>query len=266
MSNSLPKVLTAFLVIGVVASSVFGMFMMPAAAAITNVSTTVGEDANGTYVEITNNKSSSITVTGVGVHADGESNFTTNTVSVDIAAGATERIYLGSVDDSSLIGAGLDNVPTDGAVQIETSAGSTQSTTYDVTPSAGITASADPAAVGQEVTFTANAEDAVDNNVTAIEWDLDSDGQYDDATGSEAIKAFDVATDHTVAVQVTDVDGNTETDQLTLTVESAGGSVVVSDDTYSPVELGALAGGAIVFIIILDVVLDLGILRYLMDD
>jgi PKD repeat protein len=63
----------------------------------------------------------------------------------------------------------------------------------------------DPAepAVGAGVTFTATAADA-DGIVTRIEWDLDDDGEFDDAAGRWATWSFATAGLHRVAVRATD--------------------------------------------------------------
>jgi PKD repeat protein len=63
----------------------------------------------------------------------------------------------------------------------------------------------DPASptIGAAVTFTAIASDA-DGAVTRIDWDLDDDGEFDDAAGPWATWSFDVAGRHRVAVRATD--------------------------------------------------------------
>jgi PKD repeat protein len=63
----------------------------------------------------------------------------------------------------------------------------------------------DPATptIGAAVTFTAMAADA-DGIITRIDWDLDDDGEFDDAAGPWATWSFDVAGRHRVAVRATD--------------------------------------------------------------
>ncbi len=56
---------------------------------------------------------------------------------------------------------------------------------------------------GATVTFTATATDA-DGTVSRIDWDLDDDGEFDDAAGPWATWSFDVAGRHRVAVRATD--------------------------------------------------------------
>jgi hypothetical protein len=59
-----------------------------------------------------------------------------------------------------------------------------------------------------------------DNNITLYQWDLDNDGQFDDATGKTArFTAVDNGT-YTVRVQVTDADGLTSTASASVTVKN----------------------------------------------
>jgi hypothetical protein len=79
----------------------------------------------------------------------------------------------------------------------------------------------DPASptIGAAVTFTATATDA-DGIITNIGWDLDDDGEFDDAAGPWATWSFDTAGRHRVAVRATD-------DRRVATV--AFRSIIVSD-------------------------------------
>ena len=64
---------------------------------------------------------------------------------------------------------------------------------------------ADPR-TGDEVTFTSTSEDS-DGEIAGEAWDLDGDGEYDDATGSTAQHTFSEPGDHSVGLQVIDGDG-----------------------------------------------------------
>ena len=68
-----------------------------------------------------------------------------------------------------------------------------------------VTLSASPAtpAVGAPVTFTATASDP-DGTVAAIDWDIDGDGQFDDATGAVVTRSFSTSGSRIVAVRATD--------------------------------------------------------------
>jgi glycerophosphoryl diester phosphodiesterase/plastocyanin len=59
---------------------------------------------------------------------------------------------------------------------------------------------------GDPVTFESSASDP-DGTISTQAWDLDGDGEYDDATGSKAEHTFAEAGEYTVALEVIDNDG-----------------------------------------------------------
>jgi PKD repeat protein len=73
----------------------------------------------------------------------------------------------------------------------------------DKAPAVSLTASPARPVVGDAVTFTAVASDA-DGTVSAIEWDLDNDGQFDDGVGATAPWTFLTPGSRIVAVRATD--------------------------------------------------------------
>jgi PKD repeat protein len=83
---------------------------------------------------------------------------------------------------------------------------------------AGVAQAADPQAdftfaprapvVGETVRFTATVSDP-DDDVERVAWDLDDDGEFDDATGTSASTRFDAAGGHTVKLEVVDEEDNT---------------------------------------------------------
>jgi PKD repeat protein len=79
--------------------------------------------------------------------------------------------------------------------------------------------SATPAAPvsGQSVTFTSTSSDP-DGTIASQAWDLDDDGQFDDATGATASRSFAKAGTYTVGLKVTDDNGGTDTIAKTVTV------------------------------------------------
>jgi Ca2+-binding RTX toxin-like protein len=93
-------------------------------------------------------------------------------------------------------------------------------------------------AEGGNVTLTATGSDVPADALT-YEWDLDGDGQYDDATGASVVfsaAGIDGTTIVNVAVRVTDGDGGVATDATTVTVNNvsptadAGGAYLTFDD------------------------------------
>ena len=73
---------------------------------------------------------------------------------------------------------------------------------------------------GSNVTLDASGSYDPDGTITSYEWDLDNDGQYDDATGVST--TFNSTDDGvlTVGVKVTDDDGAFDTAQATVTVNN----------------------------------------------
>ena len=82
----------------------------------------------------------------------------------------------------------------------------------------------------REATFTASASDP-DGGIARHEWDLDGDGQFDDATGESATHTFTTPGDHTVRLRVTDTSGGTATAERTVTVTNPAPTVSIS---YTP--------------------------------
>ncbi|HWT93008.1 MAG TPA: PKD domain-containing protein [Solirubrobacteraceae bacterium] len=87
---------------------------------------------------------------------------------------------------------------------------------------------------GDTVTFTAGTAD--NRALTKVEWDLDRDGQYDDATGTTASKRFDTAGRRFVGVKVTDTAGRTGTAERTVDLQDRppAATVAQSPDRARP--------------------------------
>lgn len=77
------------------------------------------------------------------------------------------------------------------------------------------------AVVGQQVTFAGSGASSSDA-IVAYAWDLDDDGQFDDATTATATAIFTTAGAHTVRLRVTDDDGETAVDTATVNVAQSG--------------------------------------------
>ncbi len=67
-------------------------------------------------------------------------------------------------------------------------------------------------------TASSDPDAACGDSLTAFEWDLDNDGEFDDATGSTPSTTFSTPGDHTVALRVQDEFGATSTDTAVVTV------------------------------------------------
>lgn len=78
----------------------------------------------------------------------------------------------------------------------------------DKPPVVTLSASPTTPAIGAPVTFTATARDP-DGTVAAIDWDIDGDGQFDDATGAVVTRSFATSGSRVVSVRATDNAGVT---------------------------------------------------------
>ncbi|MCP3938744.1 MAG: PKD domain-containing protein, partial [Actinomycetia bacterium] len=70
--------------------------------------------------------------------------------------------------------------------------------------------------VGATIALDGSASSDTDGSIVLYEWDLDNDGQYDDATGQAADFSSATAGTFTVGLRVTDDDGDTGTDTATV--------------------------------------------------
>lgn len=58
-------------------------------------------------------------------------------------------------------------------------------------------------------------------DITAYEWDLDDDGQYDDGSGPTAVVNLTVTGLYTVGLRVTDEENSTDTEEASFTIQAA---------------------------------------------
>ena len=80
---------------------------------------------------------------------------------------------------------------------------------FDEPPTGSVTMSPDPPRVGQVVTLDASGSADADGQIVRYEWDLDGDGEFDDASGPVVSCVFADPGEHKVCVRVTDDGMNT---------------------------------------------------------
>jgi hypothetical protein len=87
----------------------------------------------------------------------------------------------------------------------------------------------------EPVTLTANATDP-DGTITAIQWDLDDDGAFDDGSGATITHSFPAKGTYTVRVRVTDGGGSSSTGTRTVGVTNRLPQATFAHDPASPVQ------------------------------
>ena len=93
--------------------------------------------------------------------------------------------------------------------------------TDPATPSASFTFSPSSPLSNETVTFTSTSTAGLlGAPIQSENWDLDNDGNFNDATGSEAQRSFPVAGTYTVGLQVTDETGATDVATASVTVQN----------------------------------------------
>jgi PKD repeat protein len=109
----------------------------------------------------------------------------------------------------------------------------------NVGPTASFTMSPNPADAGQTVTFNGSSSSDPDGTIASAdhEWDLDGDGQYDDASGTVVTHTYPSGGTRLIGLRVTDSDHATDTAPTqTLTVRNAAPTAAF---TVSPNPAGA---------------------------
>ena len=75
--------------------------------------------------------------------------------------------------------------------------------------------------VGGPITFNGTGSYDPDGTIVSYEWDIDDDGEFDDAIGPAPSKTWDIPYSGTIGLKVTDDDGGVGTDTVIITVLAA---------------------------------------------
>jgi PKD repeat protein len=93
---------------------------------------------------------------------------------------------------------------------------------------------------GDEITLDGRGSGDPDGTIVAGGWDLDGDGDFDDAAGSLASVTFDTAGPHTVALRVVDDNGATAVESAIVTVgQGAAAAAAAPPAPAAPAKIGA---------------------------
>jgi YD repeat-containing protein len=158
-------------------------------------------------------------------YVDGQPvSFTKTASGTGAGAFANSQLYFMSRAASSLFGSGdLDEL----AVYNRSLNAATIAAHYQGNPQppvAEFTVSADPAAVGQSVTFDGSGSSSPNGAIVKYEWDLDGNGSFETDTGSNPVTSRTYSSPGPVDVRlrVTDSAAKTATATVPLTVEAPG--------------------------------------------
>ncbi len=183
-------------------------------------------NAAGPYVM---NEGGSVTLTGAG---STDSDGTIATYAWDLDGDGQYDDATGMTTSFTTTSSGTHIV----GLQVTDNRGATDTTTATVTvnnvaPTANA-GSDQNGFTGTVVNVSAASSRDPGNDIVSYAWDLDGDGQYDDATGVNAsLTASSVGT-YVVGLQVTDADGAVSTDSATVTITDAPSEVVVFADSF----------------------------------
>lgn len=96
---------------------------------------------------------------------------------------------------------------------------------------------------GQPLSFDGGGSSDPDGDALTFGWDLDGDGEYDDATGASSSRAFDDDGTYTIRLQVTDTKGASSTAAAQLTVTNVAPAVSAgADQTITSGGTASLSG------------------------
>ncbi|WP_160168183.1 CotH kinase family protein [Rhodopirellula sallentina] len=135
--------------------------------------------------------------------------------SIEFGAQLTDVSYGRSPDGGDTLGSMLTATP--GAANSNITESNVAPTADAGGPYAGTTA--------DTISLSASASDDDDGTIASYAWDLDNDGEYDDATGEDANFSSMTAGTFVVGLQVTDDDGETDIDTGTIVISNVGDEV-----------------------------------------
>jgi PKD repeat protein len=107
--------------------------------------------------------------------------------------------------------------------------------TVNTPPDVAFTVSPAEPVAGQQVTLTSGSEDA-EGPLVEQAWDLDGDGDFNDASGASVSGMFMSAGRHSVALRVTDAAGASSTQIRGITVRAPDSPVTAGDPKGGPRE------------------------------
>jgi hypothetical protein len=93
---------------------------------------------------------------------------------------------------------------------------------------------------GTPVNLTAAASFDPGNDIVSYQWDLDNDGQFDDAVGVQTVLNSAETGTFVVRVLVTDADGASSTDEALVTINTPPAEVVLFADSFEIAEWNGL--------------------------
>jgi PKD repeat protein len=100
---------------------------------------------------------------------------------------------------------------------------------------------------GTNITLNASRSTDPDNNIVLYEWDLDNDGQYDDAAGVTTEVSFPDDGEYIVGLQVTDEGGLSAADTITITVNNVAPQITSIYAPVTPLKFGTIVNVSATF-------------------
>jgi len=90
---------------------------------------------------------------------------------------------------------------------------------------------------GSTIELDASGSNTPDGTIVSYEWDLDNDGEYDDATGVTTSASWNDDGTYTIGLKVTDGDGETDTDIAEVSVDNVAPTITSFTGPIDPVNI-----------------------------